>query len=711
MAILSSEFRFNGTSKEIDRIDSACFSSMGADAISQFTIQGANTYGFRTGAVSAAGTTIINTGTAGVNYTVAGAWTATAGGVGGLVSASLEKQGLGAIIFANNAVNSTGPVTATGGIIRIDGTSSMSNNNFIVLNPNTTLADNTTTGQPFGTGTVNLRLGAAYRIDQNKFTLPTLTTGGPIVGASESLLALSIASYSQTVTMPAGQDLFLGVGTISTVYTGGTIVPNGTLYQIGGATAAAQTLTLTGNGTNPVLADNGGSTSVQYGSQAMASLGTVALTVALNNPITNPNTYTGETRIALPITVNVSTGGAATPFGNGGNIRNSGTLTFSGANGSAINAGNTGNNNLLINSPGSSLIFDSTTASSVTGGRWHDTTAINLNSTTLQLRGTSNVATSETVGDISYDGISTINLTRTGTGAANLIGGTLSRIDRGVLKITTGATNGIINSNSETLTFATLPAQDVNTQNIFQGHMIAVGNGTTAPSFVIDAGGGVLAPLATANYSANILGTSSTASDTVDITANLTLAANGSAYGIRLGADLLTNQATVGYGGVIVAGAAGTRAISTRLAFGSSESLIYTNTGVTGSLNFSTAGAGGITGTNGLTKSGPGTLTFNLPASSTFTTAPALSGTITINEGTLSVITASGLTGAGQIGFDPTSNIVMNGGTLLLRKDNSTTYANSLTLRNSAAYNIDRSNTAATGQNMISGGHDRGAYQ
>ena len=89
--------------------------------------------------------------------------------------------------------------------------------------------------------------------------------------------------------------------------------------------------------------------------------------------------------------------------------------------------------------------------------------------------------------------------------------------------------------------------------------------------------------------------------------------------------------------------------------FGSAQGIVYTRNG---NNNFSVAMSGAITGTNGLTKAGMGTL--NLKGDSSAT----LFGQITVDEGTLAYYNIS-IGDNDKVLGAPGNSIVLDGGTLL----------------------------------------------
>jgi autotransporter-associated beta strand protein len=90
--------------------------------------------------------------------------------------------------------------------------------------------------------------------------------------------------------------------------------------------------------------------------------------------------------------------------------------------------------------------------------------------------------------------------------------------------------------------------------------------------------------------------------------------------------------------------------------FGSAEGMVYVrNTGGAGTVNFNST----VTGSNGLTKSGPGTLNLHADSSTT------LFGQITVDQGTIAYYNSYGLGDTDKCLGDPGNSILLDGGTLL----------------------------------------------
>ena len=228
-----------------------------------------------------------------------------------------------------------------------------------------------------------------------------------------------------------------------------------------------------------------------------------------------------------------------------------------------------------------------------------------------------------------------------------------------------GSANGTTYSGAETVTFTNGIQQTASsdtllinaaalgsTEKVFSG----VGSGTLvnnmAPAWMIgDTGGSASTnPYNFLTYGANgyvavpytDTGSGSsggirtaTGTSIVDQTGNATLAANAQAYALKVndGAVITATGFTITLGdgtdpaGLIMGG--GSAAITGgTLAFGGSQGIIYAK----GSSTISSA----ITGTNGLTLAGSGSLTLSPTAAFT-----SLSGPITMNSGTLSLTTAN----------------------------------------------------------------------
>jgi autotransporter-associated beta strand protein len=686
------------------------FDTSAANNPQQFSllqVTGANTYGLGiSGATSLNGNVQIDTTTA--NLTLTGPVTGTGG--------SLTKTGAGTLIFGG-ATHDFGNYVATTGTTRVDGSGTIAGNVYAV-GGTTVIADNSTAGTAY-LGTVDLRNGAVFRLDRDKSVLPVLSTAAPNGAPTAAVLALNVANQTSSLTMPNGvANLFLGTTQATGQYTGGTIVANGNTYLLGGSPVSGTVLRLTGNGVNPVLADVLTTpTNVVIGSTYLTSAGGFQSTVRFDS--TAANTYTGNTQIARGFTADVQVGGALTPFGANASstVTVGGTLSFSGANGTAAatpGSPASANNNTFAFIPGSTLLFDNTTASA-TGDRWADTAAVNLYGTALTLKGTSTGTTAETVGGITFDGGSVITITRNGGASTTLTAGgstSLARTNFGTLRIT--PTGGTLGTGEVLATTGTLPAT-IGNQAVLPGYVV-VENGASGPlpTFALPTGGTIIG-LPTASYATTLNGATG-GTDVVDVTTATAVSGNPSVAGLRVGAFALTNAGSPasridviptgtagnGLGGVIFSG---TAAHNVTLNFGANEGLVYVSSGATATFNLSpsaTTGGGGITGTGGLTKFGAGTLVLQ-QLGGTGSAAAALSSTggsptVVINEGTLALQTN---TGSSVLAVPNTSTVLMNGGTLQIRLDASTTVLGGLTLRGPSGYNIDRAGgTTANNQTL-----------
>ncbi|HEX8913346.1 MAG TPA: PA14 domain-containing protein, partial [Humisphaera sp.] len=368
-------------------------------------------------------------------------------GTGGV----LTKTNSGTLQLGNSTHN-YGSTAVLAGVMQVTGASSSVAGPVNVIGVGTVLADsNGTTGVSPFTGTVNLRNGAVYRLDVNKPTLPTLTTTVPVGTAVPNVLGLNVATFASTVALPSGgaaANLYLGTGQTGVNYTGGTVVPNGTQYLLGGSSVSGSTLTLTGNGSAAVLADNGGATAATIGSTVYAAIGGNVSTVAFANPAAAPNTYSGGTFVAPGLTTatgftaSVTVGGGSAPFGTG-TVVVGGTLTFGAAAGSAVAAGG-GNQNAYVFLPGSNLNLYNGAAytGGLSEGRWGDTAALPLNGL-LTLTAPATGTTAETVGNVTFDGLSQITIGKNGSTGAALVASGLDRAagTRGTRRLGVGTTN------------------------------------------------------------------------------------------------------------------------------------------------------------------------------------------------------------------------------------------------------------------------------
>lgn len=296
---------------------------------------------------------------------------------------------------------------------------------------------------------------------------------------------------------------------------------------------------------------------------------------------------------------------------------------------------------------------------------------------TIQFIGNA-AATAETLGAVTLNAGALTISTTPGAGGSVLTIPSITRNAGGTLYVTGtglgGASNQVVLTTANALTNGILPwaVAGNGTVNRFATHG---GNGTT------------LAPQTTGYQAAETAWTANTVNALPTTSQGLT--ANRTVYSLTLDAGVnLTAAAdrslTIGNGGIGAVLQTGgistigqTGTVDNILAFGANEAVFH----ILGTLQTirgdSTAG---LTGSGGLTKSGPGTLI--LGGQSTLT------GTYRINEGILEARRGDAL-GA-------TQPLQLNGGMFRLSADGNTSFTSTITVNADATIQVDRITAAAT---------------
>lgn len=524
-----------------------------------------------------------------------------------------------------------------------------------------------------------LRLAADLSLDQINFRAAGL--GGAAAPTSNYYLAntnpangaLALnAIYTKTIDLRALGDgnWFLGSTTngvgANGSYDATTLGAGfGNTYRLG---AGGSTLFVGSNGAANALTDSTRANSLVVGSPLSLQnngvigngSGTVVLLAAQN--------YTGSTLINRASTLDVR--GALATSG----IETYGVLNVSGEAGSLLKGGNGAAIPVTLR-PGATLRFDNTAAGvlpvAVANGRWQDSVGLTLDNATLRLQGNAAVEAIETVGSISVQG------------------GSFLEIVRGVIgRGTELRTPSITRVGVATLTFNTTSDQlGTDERLLITGAAPAVTNGMVAPWMVSNTNtdfltynadnGFVRAGFTKVQAGGTTGSTLNLGTDRVLFNTANTVIGTGfdiSTYATRLDVDLTlatttnntatANRLIIGSGGLITVG---TRAITAGLVFGSAatpgEALIF-NTGTTtvgDSANITTSGQ---IGASSLTKSGAGTLVLQA-SQGTF------AGNIAVNQGalTLNYVPAGA---AGSVTVTPTVTTGGAGGTIFLNGANAT---------------------------------------
>ncbi len=509
---------------------------------------------------------------------------------------------------------------------------------------------------------VNFRaadVGGSQAITSNYF----LTNPNPATGA----LALNTI-YTQPLDLRALGDgtWFLGstnnaVGANGS-YDAATLAPGfNNTYRLG---AGGATLFFGSNGVSNAVTDVDASTPAKVNVGAPFSLQNNAVIGNGSGSIIflTSQSYQGPTLINRSSTLDFR-----------GTLRTSGIETYGGLNvagetGTFL-AGGSGANIPATLRPGSTLRFDNTSAGvlplAATQGRWLDSAPILLDNATLRMQGNAAVETAETVGAITVNGGSFMQIVRGATGrGTELRTPNLTRIGAGTLTVdTTSDTLG-----SDERLIVTGPAPMV-TSGMVAPWM--VGN-VNIDFLTYNAETG----FSRAGFSRTVIGTQTVAfpASAERVLLNGAVVLNSGidldAYALRLDADVTLGTLTdsgaeliLRSGGLI---SNGTRIITPGLRFGptgTSEALLFNN-GTTTIGDVSNATTSGQIYASSLTKFGAGTLV--LQASQT--QAGALSGAINVNQGALTLRFEP----QAAVASTPTVNPGGAGGTIFLNGPNVT---------------------------------------
>jgi autotransporter-associated beta strand protein len=336
---------------------------------------------------------------------------------------------------------------------------------------------------------------ARVRLEANLASFTPAILQSRITSDSNGTLFLN-GAYSQALDLSLiGNGRFFLGG--SNTYSAATLgVGAGNAYRLGGE---GGTLTLDA-AAGGVLT---GANSVIIGSQMANGTGTI---------ITNDvNNYTGSTIISRGSALHFTPANTATPAGGlgtgAGTVHVFGELRATGTDGSFKNSAGTANLYAPVLYPGSILRLQDANATGVAADRWHDTTAISLNSSQLFLQ-TANAAVlaTETVGDINFDRGSRIQLSTQSTARMTLTTSALARgSNYGTLVFQNsaagrlGATPG--NNSEHVIVSGTAPA-NVAGKSIMPGYYIA-GTDNTFVTYSGTPGVGITRAAFTHNFNAS----------------------------------------------------------------------------------------------------------------------------------------------------------------------------------------------------------------
>jgi autotransporter-associated beta strand protein len=351
--------------------------------------------------------------------------------------------------------------------------------------------------------------------------------------------------------------------------------------------------------------------------------------------VTATNGYSGSSSFTVPTTGTLITSvNGGQPFGTG-HISVAGTLTVGGA-GNFIEV----TNFTLL--PGSTLNLPSVSS---LADRWEDNRTLFLSNSTLRVEGTgTGTGPREVIGDVSFAGGSFVHMTKgTGTGNRNQlnVNSNLVRVGRATLVLSTTnadlSTNATASVNANVLQLAALNAGGTELANTNGMLML---NGVQAPyvvygtlndfvRYIADPAGGT--GLVSVVYS----GTLATSTPTNMINSgSVAVSADTSVWALKAGRLTGFNVTITNHSGGLIL--AGSDRVEPNLYFGNAEAVIFG-----GSIL-----AGRVSGNNGLTKFGPGTLVLSNAAND-------IHGPVTINQGAIQLGAGNGFGNTNLVYIEP----------------------------------------------------------
>lgn len=421
------------------------------------TISGGNGYGVAFGGTTTLqGNAFINNGT----DVVLGGAQGTSGAANSIVTDGgqvlINKVGGGTLWIHSTNNTLTGPTYINSGLLAfgnraIGNTTATLGTGNIFVNPGGAIQVRAATNINTGLGQKVVLTGTQYSpavlrstFDITQAQLEAMIASPTVTTATQhSVFALEgnlTQSYNMS-TVGNGR-LFLGASGDRS-YTGAALSPglsNIANAVVGGGSTnpvhrfthiSGNTLTINLSGAGNI-GNVGGTTDVQIGSLATAGLANWNTGFVY---FQDQNTYTGQTVVSRGLTLRFNTGmnvgNTAGPLGANATslIDIYGALRFEGT-GSLFQNGST-TNHFYTNvnfRPGSALIFQDMTASGGGANRWGDTVPVNLDGSTIIAEATNNANdNTETVGAITFDRGSRIQLTSEGTGDAFLTAASVTR--------------------------------------------------------------------------------------------------------------------------------------------------------------------------------------------------------------------------------------------------------------------------------------------
>lgn len=599
----------------------------------------------------AAGQTLTITGS-GVLARAAAAPTAISGG-----TLAFTAFGVAGTLYNAGEVTLTSRITGTSGFaktgagqLNFEGTAAYTGGTSVVAGTVRAGASD-----PLAAQVVDISAGAALTfVASSTAKVGGLSGAGNVVAPASLTVGGAGADFNFTGTLVGNVDLAL--------IDGGNAAG---VHRFGGASPFTGTVTLNGGelafgsaapfGTTPIVVNGGALAGVSVSATPALQLhtdlvvvGTTALTLASGTTISGAYDVmlrgNGGLTLQFPLT---QTGRLRTLYGPDYHFTPltpaPGTITVSGAQGSVLQASS-------VELTGGGLKLDNTTAfTGGAAGRLGDGIPLQLNGAALTLVGNSTTAVTESVGAISGSGYSTLAMTPNSANTTVLLPSALSRSERGafLFSATTGVLGTTATTNAGKIKLPSAPAMiggggTLTAISIVPWAITALGSTYGAATY--DADG--FRPLAANEYVTSLTGAPATANVQINgASNNATLTINSlTITRIIVSPDLTgTGKLTITSGVVLYNNTSISSAtlIQNALDFGAAEGQFFLPASGT-PLQVD----GVVSGSGGLTKSGPGPL--SLTAQNTFT------GPLTVNGGGLSFSNPAGL------GPD-TSTITLNG--------------------------------------------------
>lgn len=595
----------------------------------------------------------------------------------------IYKTGAQTLIFSSGAANTfSGGLDITQGIVRAATNTDTFGTGPIRISPTGILSVQATSNVASASQVANLHSSStamaglslrAAGLDPLSFlNAANITSAG-----NGGLLALD-ANYSTAVNLSIFDGYwYLGTTAGSTFSSTSLTVGAENTYRIGGGGG-----NLTISGTNALI--NGASANKAIFGKPNALLGTGTVTLSARQSYsggatisrTRDNNNNFGVASVVASTEGSNTGG---PLGIG-SVEVYGNLTFQGNSGGAVNA-TTGaaNRNSYSFHPGSRLVFSqivngaNLNYNTTTKGRWFDSTAIALRSSSIELLGSTAATTDTTstggsgnveiVGAVSFSGGSELRVLRgaaTGTevqlniGAAGALSPTLTRVGAGTLTLnhTATALGTTVNANSGAEVITVSNTTGLIDANMVKPYIVSRTEGqflvyNATQGFQVASASNLLDYVPTTNTALST-GVSSKLGDgtgvlSYDSASTATLGSNLDVWALRTqgsinsAADASATQITIRSGGLTEATNAVT--INANLAFLAPSTNAPIEALIHASANTLTIN-GQITA-SAITKFGTNTLVIQQDQ-------PGFSGPWNLNQGTLTIATPGGL-GTGPV--------------------------------------------------------------